>query len=71
MVVGEVRGRVGRDEAGGRERMGGGRSMGQAIAVDCGLWLVFFLGWEGFSGAMKRENSHEGDEEARADYVTV
>jgi hypothetical protein len=37
MVVGKVRGRIGRDEAGGRERVGGGRSMGQAIATIYGL----------------------------------
>jgi hypothetical protein len=50
MVVGKVRGRLGRDEAGGRERMGGGRSMGQAIA---GLCLVFsFLGWEEIPGSV-------------------
>lgn len=50
MVVGKVRGRVGRDERGGRERMGGGRPMGQAIA---GLCLVFLSNWEGFSGGFE------------------
>lgn len=45
MVVGKVRGRVGRDERGGRERVGGGRPMGQAIAVDYGLFFICY--WVG------------------------
>lgn len=56
MVVGEVRGRVGRDEAGGSERVGGGRPMGQAIAMIDGLsfWVGGLEGnpWAGCVNAV-------------------
>lgn len=71
MVVGKVRGRVGRDEAGGRERVGGGRSMGQAIAADYGLFFVYYWVGRESLGRCSEKSSKGDDGRTRADRVVL